>query len=117
MGWFVREGRSELSWVDQTFGSVSAPPMQLLAFLGLVILLMYMSTNSELKEHVEREKMGLKLLLYLLPLVLFLITYVIMRNRLSYTVQTTESAKQDGCSPWGVALIVILVLVLVKYHS
>ncbi|KAI3725444.1 hypothetical protein L1987_65232 [Smallanthus sonchifolius] len=121
MGWFVREGRSELSWVDQTLGSISAPPMQLLAFLGLVIFLMSMSTRSEPKPaHIEREKMGLNLLLYLLPLALFLVTYVTMRNRLSNAVQATglptEAGKQDGCSPWGVAFVVIMVLVLVKCH-
>nr|GEU49480.1 hypothetical protein [Tanacetum cinerariifolium] len=41
--------------------------------------------------------------------------------KLPYMVQAastpSSSGKQDGTSPWGVALLVILVLVLVKYHS
>ncbi|KAF5803762.1 hypothetical protein HanPI659440_Chr06g0249701 [Helianthus annuus] len=121
MGWFIREGRSEQSWVDQTLGSISTPPIQLLAFFGLVIFLLSISNHSESKAQVERESTGLNLLLYLLPLVLVLVTYVTMRNRFSYAVQAAglpvESGKQDGCSPWGVALIVVLVLVLVKYQS
>ncbi|XP_076949300.1 uncharacterized protein LOC143621899 [Bidens hawaiensis] len=119
MGWFIREGRSDQSWVDQTLGSASAPPTQLLAFSGLVMFLMYMSSQSESKAHDESE--NLKFLLYLLPLVLLGVTYLTMKNRLSNAVQAAgvpvESGKQDGCSPWKVALIVGLVLVLVKYHS
>ncbi|KAK9062733.1 hypothetical protein SSX86_019923 [Deinandra increscens subsp. villosa] len=121
MGWFIRDGRSGLSWADQTLGSMSAPPMRLLAFLGLVILLMSMSTYAEFKVHIEREKMALKLFFYLLPLALFLVAYVTMRYRLPYVVRAASlpmgSGKQDGCSPWGVAFLVVLVLVLVKYHS
>lgn len=119
MGWFIRDGRSGLSWADQTLGSISAPPMQLLAFLGLVILLMSMSTYTEFKVYIEREKMALKLFFYLLPVALFLVTYVTMRHRLPYMVHAASmsTGKQDGCSPWGVAFLVILVLVLVKYHS
>ncbi|KAK9068301.1 hypothetical protein SSX86_012412 [Deinandra increscens subsp. villosa] len=119
MGWLTREGRSELSWVDQTLGSASVPPIQLLAFSGLVIFLMSMSTSTNDSENSkEREK--LKLLLYLLPLALLLLTYVTVRNRLSNAVQAAglpvESGKQDGSSPWRVAFVVVLVLVMVKYH-
>lgn len=99
---------------------MSAPPMHLLALLGLVILLMSMSSYTEFKVHIEREKMGLKLLFYLLPLALFVTTYVLMRHRLPYVVRAASmesTGKQDGSSPWGVAFLVILVLVLVKYHS
>ncbi|GJU75543.1 probable galactinol--sucrose galactosyltransferase 2 [Tanacetum coccineum] len=112
---------SGLSWRDQTLNSMSAPPMQLVALLGLVILLLSMSSYTEFKVQIEREKMGLKLLLYLFPLALFVVTYVTMRHRLPYMVQAastpSSSGKQDGTSPWGVAFLVILVLVLVKYHS
>ncbi|KAI3518055.1 hypothetical protein L2E82_36199 [Cichorium intybus] len=121
MGWFFRDRRSGLSWTDQTIGSISAPPMQLLALFALVILLMSMSSYTEFKVHIEREKMGLKLLFYLLPLALLLIADVMMRYRWPYMVRAAslpiESVKQDGCPPWGVAFVVILVLVLVKYHS
>ncbi|GJZ25849.1 hypothetical protein Tco_0570102 [Tanacetum coccineum] len=100
---------------------MSAPPMHLVALLGLVILLLSMSSYTEFKVHIEREKMGLKLLLFLLPLALFVVTYVTMRHRLPYMVRAastpSSSGKQDGTSPWGVAFLVILVLVLVKYHS
>ncbi|KAL4578964.1 hypothetical protein LXL04_015099 [Taraxacum kok-saghyz] len=82
---------------------------------------MSMSSYTEFKVHIEREKMGLKLLLYLLPLALLLVADVLMRYRVGYMVRAAtspmESGKQDGCPPWGVAFVVVLVLVLVKYHS
>lgn len=110
-----------ISWRDKTLNSMSAPPMHLIALLGLVILLLSMSSYTEFKVHIEREKMGLKLLLYLLPLALFVVAYVTMRHRLPFMVRAASmpsSGKQDGTSPWGVAFLVILVLVLVlvKYH-
>ncbi|KAL8246103.1 hypothetical protein R6Q59_007319 [Mikania micrantha] len=121
MGWFIRDGRSGLSWADQTLGTISAPPMQLLAFLGVAILLMSMSTYTEFKVHIEREKMALKLFFYLLPVALLLVAYVTMRHRLPYVVRAAslpiESGKQDGCSPWGVACLGHLGFGFGKYHS
>ncbi|PWA49884.1 hypothetical protein CTI12_AA459510 [Artemisia annua] len=79
-----RTSSSGLSWRDKTLNSMSAPPMHLVALLGLVILLLSMSSYTEFKVHIEREKMGLKLLLYLLPLALFVVAYVTMRHRLPF---------------------------------
>ncbi|KAL3505397.1 hypothetical protein ACH5RR_035238 [Cinchona calisaya] len=117
---FVRERRG-ISWRDQTLASISAPPMPLMVVFGVVILLMYLASYSDYKAQVERRMTGLKLLLFLLPVLLILMVHLMMvSNRWFYVGgvrPVSESINQEGSSPCGLILVVLLLLVLVYYQS
>ncbi|XP_057794835.1 uncharacterized protein LOC131011086 [Salvia miltiorrhiza] len=118
MGWFVRERRG-VSWKEQTLESVAAPPLPLVVFLGLFIMLLYFATYSEYKEKVERSKMGLKLGLFLLPVVGVVVVNLSMFHRRWWrnTFPTYQAAAVEGSSPWGLLLVLGLLLLMLHYQS
>ncbi|KAI3464834.1 hypothetical protein Pfo_021497 [Paulownia fortunei] len=122
MGWFERERRS-VSWKEQTLDSISAPPLPLVVFFGLFIMLMYFATYLEFKERVERSKMGFRFGLLLLPLVgILVVNMMMLRRRLwryAFGVPRPvyETVADEGSSPWGLLLVLGLLLVMVYYRS
>ncbi|KAK4429379.1 hypothetical protein Salat_1238300 [Sesamum alatum] len=122
MGWFVRERRGA-SWKDQTLDSLSAPPLPLMVFFGLFIMLMSLATYSEFKERVERSKMGFRFGLLLLPLVGVLVVNIMMIHRrwwrYAFGVRRSvyEAVANDGSSVVGLVVVLVLLLVLVYYQS
>ncbi|KAM7514063.1 hypothetical protein LguiA_003646 [Lonicera macranthoides] len=122
MGLLMRERRG-ISWKDQTLESISTPPWPLLAFFGLVILLMSLSSYSSYKAQMERTKISLNVLLFFLPLVLILLAHVTMNNRWQPCMVRIpglveyELISREESSPWGVALVAVVVLVMAYYKS
>ncbi|CAN4093988.1 unnamed protein product [Withania somnifera] len=122
MGWFIGERRG-VSWRDHTLESLSAPPLALIVLFGLVIFLMSMSTYSEYKATVEKSKASMKLLSFLLPFLIILLVYIMIdSNRWFYPYGVTRPvvyhlASQEGGSPWGIALLLVLLLVMVHYQQ
>ncbi|XP_059281522.1 uncharacterized protein LOC132035266 [Lycium ferocissimum] len=124
MGWLIRERRG-LSWRDQTIESASTPPIPLIAFFGLVILLMYLASYSESKAHEQRSKNSMRLLLFLLPMLVVLMVYAMLVNNRWFSPDPTggprpvlyESMRQEGSPPWGPALLVVLLLLIVHYQN
>lgn len=122
MGWFVRERRG-VSWKDQTLDSISAPPLPLVVFFGLFIMLMYFATYLEFKAKVERSKMGFRFGLLLLPLVGILVVNLMMLHRRwwRYTIGVQRpvyhAVADEGSWPWGLLLVLVLLLVMVHYQS
>ncbi|XP_011083589.1 uncharacterized protein LOC105166067 [Sesamum indicum] len=122
MGWLVRERRGA-SWKDQTLDSLSAPPLPLLVFFGLFIMLMSLATYSEFKERVERSKMGFRLGLLLLPLVGVLVVNIMIIHRrwwrYAFGVRRSvyEAVANDGSSVVGLVVVLALLLVMVYYQS
>ncbi|KZV33144.1 hypothetical protein F511_18160 [Dorcoceras hygrometricum] len=103
MGWFTRDRRG-ISWKDQTLDSISLPPLPLMVFFGLFIMLLYFASYSEFKEKVERSKMGLRFGLILLPLVAVLVANMIMLCRRWWLhhigiQRHTSWVAEDGGSP------------------
>ncbi|KAK2971447.1 hypothetical protein RJ640_020853 [Escallonia rubra] len=80
MGWFMRERRG-ISWTDQTLASISAPPLPLLVFFVLVMLLLSIPIVLDLKAQMERAMVVMRIILYLSAVVLVLILHATMRNR------------------------------------
>lgn len=122
MGWFIGERRG-VSWRDQTLESISAPPLPLIVLFGLVIFLISMNTYSEYKATIERSKASLKLLSILLPFLVILLVYILLNsNRWFYPVGFSRPviyhlASQEGGSPWGLVLLLVLLLVMVHYQD
>ncbi|KZV56256.1 hypothetical protein F511_24677 [Dorcoceras hygrometricum] len=112
-------------WTDQTLACISAPPLPLLAVLAIVIFLLSLSQYSTYKEHVQNSVTSFKLLLFLVPVILI----VFMRSRLlsggGFDLSKSrpgrevrrEFARGMAGFPWGIAVLVVVLLVLVSYQS
>ncbi|KAL1542912.1 hypothetical protein AAHA92_19943 [Salvia divinorum] len=120
MGWFVRE-RTSVSWKDRTLDSVAAPPLPLVVFLGLFIMLLSFATYSDYKQKIERSKMGLRLGLFLVPVVGAVVVANLMMLRRSWWRYalggSPPMAAVEGSPPWGLLAVVGLLLVMVHYQS
>ncbi|KAK3007665.1 hypothetical protein RJ639_014307 [Escallonia herrerae] len=78
MAWFMRERRG-ISWTDQTLASISAPPLPLLVFFGLVMILLSIPIVLDLKAQMERAMVVMRIILYLSAVGLVLILHATMR--------------------------------------
>ncbi|XP_021768907.1 uncharacterized protein LOC110733204 [Chenopodium quinoa] len=115
------------SWRNRTMSSLNSPPLALLALFGVVVFYLYLSTYFPYKESLHRASFSLKLILLALPALL------IFMMRTNYNSSDSGSSKgwywvripkpehdsfhRVGGSPWGVALVVVLLLVMISYHS
>ncbi|KAL6504753.1 hypothetical protein OROHE_023511 [Orobanche hederae] len=134
MSSFVRERRG-VSWKDKTLDSISPPPLPLLVFSGILIMLLYFESWSEYHERVERTKSGFRFGLFLLPLVVVLavnmmvfgrriVRYILGVPAPEYEAAESEcgigrsaEASDGGNLAPGLLLILLIVLVMVYYRS
>lgn len=119
------ERNPKQSWTNKTMSTLNSPPLPLLALFGIVVFYLYLSTYFPYKESLHRAFFQLKLIFLVLPALLFFL----MRTNYNpndssgswYWVRVPkpdhDSFHRVGGSPWGVALVVVLLLVLVSYHS
>lgn len=108
-------------WSDHTIASISTPPLQLLAIFGIVISLLWFSSYTGYKAQLHETAVNFQLFLFLLPvlMVLFMASYS-MIGRLYIPFQRPsgqESVHRAGASPWGVAILLAVLLFLLSYHS
>ncbi|CAO2817671.1 unnamed protein product [Amaranthus hypochondriacus] len=103
------ERNPKQSWTNKTMSTLNSPPLPLLALFGIVVFYLYLSTYFPYKESLHRAFFQLKLIFLVLPALLFFLM------RTNYN--PNDSFHRVGGSPWGVALVVVLLLVLVSYHS
>ncbi|EYU36788.1 hypothetical protein ABFS82_14G300100 [Erythranthe guttata] len=122
MGWFVRE-RKGISWKDQTLESISAPPLPLVVFSVLLIVLLYFETSFEQKERVERNKSGFRFGLLLLPLVVVLavnmtmLRHKMLRYNFGAPKPVVYEAAEDGTPVARLLLFLLLLILMVHYQS
>ncbi|KAL6212799.1 hypothetical protein ACLB2K_018015 [Fragaria x ananassa] len=117
----VIEGRGpgKPGWRDQTLASMSAPPSPLLALVGIVVLLLYLSSYSNYKAQIHQTQASFNLFLLFLPMILIFLAYYMTKygRFMSPAMKETVVNDQSEASPWGVSLFLGLMLVLVSYHS
>ncbi|XVF63686.1 hypothetical protein PTKIN_Ptkin09bG0106800 [Pterospermum kingtungense] len=122
MDWFFKQkgpgykqGRT-----DQTITSPSAaPPLPALSIFGIICLLLYVSYTNNKKE-IQHTVVNLKLFLLFLPLVFILAAQFVSKwERLvvPYPRTKREMEYRSWDLPWGVVLLVLLLLVVVSYQS
>ncbi|KAG8364393.1 hypothetical protein BUALT_Bualt19G0124200 [Buddleja alternifolia] len=131
MDWIYTKRRGpewKQGWRDQTFSSISAPPLPLLAVFAIVIFLLSLSQYSNYKEQMHYTMISFKLLLLLVPvlLILFIRSGPLTGEGWWFNLwPSTQRGRQTrrewgpGMSgfPWGVAVLVVVLLVLVSYQS
>lgn len=117
MEWILHKRRGpewKHGWTGQTFNNISTPPLPLLAIFAIVILLLSLSNYTSSKARLYESANKLQLFVFLLP-ILFIFMIASSSNwRLSFQ---DGSSHGGGSFPWGVAVLVVVLLVLVSYQS
>ncbi|GAB4838474.1 hypothetical protein Ancab_028018 [Ancistrocladus abbreviatus] len=128
MDWIHRRRglESKQGWRGQTLASISTPPLHLLAVFAIVILLLSFSHHADYKAQLQRNTQFLS---FLLPFILvFLVGHLLMSGGFYYFLHSRSghgpihrspaaAAEAAASFPWGVAALVVVVLVLLSYQS
>ncbi|KAL7125436.1 hypothetical protein ABFS83_14G117100 [Erythranthe nasuta] len=109
-------------WTEQTFSSISAPPFPLIAVFAIVIFLLSISQYSSYKEQMSSTLINFKILLFLASL---LLVFFVRSSLLDFWMSSQNGQRQMRWQwahvaagfPWGVAALVVVLLVLVSYQS
>lgn len=116
------------SWTSQTLSTISSPPLQLLAIFAIVLFLLSLSQYTTYKSQLNNTRINFQLFLFLVPvLLIFFIRSSLVTNangrsfnfwvRGPQLRRDVSDHRPPGASPWGVAVLVLLLLVLVSYQS
>lgn len=107
-----------------TLSSLSAPPLQLLFIVGIVMFLLFVPSYINFKSTVQTATIGFHVFLLVLPLLLIFIAYTISKYGPRLVLPAPPSffgsvpvRTEAGGFPWGVAALVLLLLVLASYLS
>ncbi|EYU40402.1 hypothetical protein ABFS82_14G117900 [Erythranthe guttata] len=109
-------------WTEQTFSSISAPPLPLIAVFAIVIFLLSISSYSSYKEQMSSTLINFKILLFLASL---LLVFFVRSSLFDFWTSSQNGQRQVRWQwahvvagfPWGVAALVVVLLVLVSYQS
>ncbi|URE05835.1 hypothetical protein MUK42_02066 [Musa troglodytarum] len=121
MAWFYTERGPpwKRGWTQQTLSSISFPPPQLIAVFAIVVLFLSMSWYVDYRTQVRRAEAGFRLLLFFLPVALFFVArYIFLDGRFVFQLPWPgqEQMRRAQSSPWGVAVLVGLLLVMASYQ-
>jgi len=124
MDWFYPKRRGpewKQGWTGQTLASISAPPLPLLAIFAIVIFLLSISQYTNYKAQLQYSMINFQLFLLLLPILLiFLVLSGLTSGRFTLWPLRPDrdtAARRTGGSPWGVAILLVVLLLLVSYQS
>ncbi|KAL6497894.1 hypothetical protein OROHE_026740 [Orobanche hederae] len=128
MGWIHSKKRGpewKQSWTDQTLSSISAPPLPLIAVFAIVIFLLSLSQYNTYKEQMRYTAVSFKIFLFLVPvlLIVFIRSSLLSSGGwwLNWWPSPPHGRRELACGvagfPWGVAVLVAVLLVMVFYHS
>ncbi|KAM0887032.1 hypothetical protein ACQ4PT_029321 [Festuca glaucescens] len=118
------------SWTARALSSASLPPARLLAFFAIVVSFLAASSYVDYRAVERRAKIGARVFAApLAAMAVFLLFAAIgyWRRRTRWTlrrqapaaaaVPVSSSQASSGASPWGVAAMVAVLLVMVSFQS
>ncbi|XP_026459244.1 uncharacterized protein LOC113359891 [Papaver somniferum] len=139
MGWFWSERRGpewKQGWTSNTLSNTSLPPLPLLAIFAIVLLFLTISQYTGYKAQMEHTMFNFQIFLFVLPVILIFVvrsmssdgngrSFVFRFPRLRPSQHHQDSGQAVGSthagsstsSPWGVALIVVVLIVMIFYKS
>ncbi|XP_050232954.1 uncharacterized protein LOC126681458 [Mercurialis annua] len=112
-------------WTGQTIGSISLPPSPLLIIFAIVTLLLWLSQYTNYKAELHHSAVNFQFFIFLLP------TFLILLLMASYAANWMPNLRfrqpprridpvrsaEGSSQPWGIAVFVVLLLVLLSYQS
>ncbi|KAL6514530.1 hypothetical protein OROGR_020109 [Orobanche gracilis] len=128
MGWIHTKRRGpewKQSWTNQTLSSsMSAPPLPLIAVFAIVVFLLSLSQYNTYKEQMRYTLVSFKIFLFLVPVLLIIFIRSSLLSSRGWWLNwwpsqphvRRELAPGVAGFPWGVAVLVVVLLVLVFYH-
>ncbi|KAI3985995.1 hypothetical protein MKX01_039077 [Papaver californicum] len=139
MGWFWSERRGpewKQGWTSNTLSNTSLPPLPLLAIFAIVLLFLTISQYTGYKARMEHTMFNFQIFLFLLPVILIFVvrsmssdvngrSFVFRFPRIRPSQHHQDSGQAVGgthadsstSSPWGVAAIVVVLIVMIFYKS
>ncbi|KAI8004102.1 hypothetical protein LOK49_LG08G00284 [Camellia lanceoleosa] len=114
MGWILRDRRGQewkQGWTEQALASTLEIPMPLLVMFFITVLLVSTSHYLDYKSSLDRPMLNLQLFLIVVAVLVILLMHLVIIIREPWSQQ-----RWDG-SPWCVAAVVFVLLVLVSYQS
>ncbi|KAK7283414.1 hypothetical protein RIF29_12914 [Crotalaria pallida] len=127
MVWPLKERRGpawKQGWTNNTLSSLSAPPLQLVAIVSIVMFLLLVPSIINFKSTMQTATINFNIFLLVLPLMLIFIAHFISKHGEKIVVprpllifRRARAQTEGGGSPWGVAALVVLLLVLALCHS
>ncbi|KAM6564922.1 hypothetical protein CsatB_024920 [Cannabis sativa] len=138
MGWFLRDGSSsswKVGWTERTVASLSFPPLPLMAVVGIVVVLLSISSYANYRSHMHQTVIGFKIFLLFLPLLLIFLAKFVTKYGSVLVIRTPRTKREyfsslslfeggnnnnnnnNNNSPWGVAMVLVVVMVLISYKS
>ncbi|TVU44244.1 hypothetical protein EJB05_03680, partial [Eragrostis curvula] len=114
------------SWTARALSSCSLPPPQLLAFFTIVVFFLAVSGYVDYKTIERRAEIGARV--FAAPLILMAVfllfaalswrrRYWANRVRRARAAAPAAAASTSTAAPWGVALMVALLLVMVSFQK
>ncbi|GJM97311.1 hypothetical protein PR202_ga14230 [Eleusine coracana subsp. coracana] len=116
------------SWTARALSSCSLPPGPLLAFFAIVVFFLAVSGYVDYKAMERRAEIGARV--FAAPLILMAVFLLFaalswrrrywatrVRRRAVAPPATAASASASTAAPWGVALAVALLLLMVSFQS
>ncbi|MBA0869506.1 hypothetical protein Goshw_029028 [Gossypium schwendimanii] len=122
MGWLFKDKGPgwKKGWTEQAITSISAPPLPLLSIFGIICVLLMVSSYINLKREVHHTVFNLKLFLLFLPVMLIFAAQFLSRcERLvvPYVRTKRDLVRRTWDLPWGMIMVVVVLLVMVSYQS
>ncbi|KAL9395530.1 hypothetical protein Peur_009783 [Populus x canadensis] len=124
MAWLLKHTRGpawKREWTQRTLASLSLPPFPLVAIFFIIILLLSVSSFMSYKNQMRHALINFKLLLLFLPvLLIFLAMFASKVETFVFPNTKAQYGSADNRSwnlPWGLAVLVVVLLVMVNYRS
>ncbi|XP_050215014.1 uncharacterized protein LOC126666095 [Mercurialis annua] len=123
MGWLWRERRGpawKQGWAEHTITSISPPPFPLLAIFVIIIVLLSLSSYFNYKSQMQQGVINFKLIMLFLPVLLIFIAKLVSKgDRFFFYTTKAEygTLRRNWDLPWGVGILVVILLVMLSYQS
>ncbi|XAR61655.1 hypothetical protein NMG60_11016135 [Bertholletia excelsa] len=105
----------EQGWREKTLAFAFETPSSLLAFFAVTVFLACASYYLDRKASMEQTVLNLELYLFLLVVILILFLHLVRAVQEPRLVHASPELRDR--SPWAVAAVVVLLLVLISYQS
>ncbi|XP_047949087.1 uncharacterized protein LOC125194914 [Salvia hispanica] len=104
-------------WTGQALSSISAPPLPLVTVFAIVVFLLSLSQYAAYRELMHHAMFNFKILLFVAPVLLVFLLRSSLLSSVGGIRFRSSPIREAGTFPWGVALVLVALLLLLSYRS